>query len=117
MKKLLSAGPRVGNGTATPVEMELLKSEETSVIEPGFEEFGKVIRKLSKFRGVTNLSCDFFVLPETIPIPNMPDGSKRKYLLLKVEYYHRKVCIIEICNLGFAISTLIVCGNDAEKKA
>lgn len=112
-----TTGPRVGNAIATPVESETIEREVTKVLEPGFEEFGKVIRKISKFRGVTNFSCDFYVLPDAIPIPNMSDGTKRKYALVKFEYYHREVCIIEICNVGFAISMLIVCGNDAEKNA
>lgn len=116
-QEMFSTGPRVGDADATPVEMELIETEETVILEPGFETFGKVITKISKLRGTTNFSCHFFTLPDVIPIPDMQDGSKRKYALVKFEYYGKRVCITEICGVDFAISTLVVCGVDAEKGA
>lgn len=47
----------------------------------------------------------------------MPDVSRRKYALVQFEYYKMKVCIIEICNICFAISTLIIYGEDPEERA
>lgn len=112
-----STGPRLGNAEATPIEMELLGSEEIAILEPGFEEFGRVLKKISKSQRISNFACEIFELPNLIPIPNMPDGSKRKYALVKFDFHREEVCIIEICGVGFAISTLVVCGTNAEKEA